>query len=90
MHATCECMKPKHNTQPPTKTFDFSAHILTIDNMVLTQATSYKFLGITIDESLLESTYMYLKYHITYGILALGNTNASLLHKAQIIQSELI
>ena len=35
--------------QPPTKTFDLSAHNLIIDNMVLTQATSCKCLGITID-----------------------------------------
>ena len=38
--------------QPPTKTFDLSTYDLIIDNVILTQTTSCKFLGITIDESL--------------------------------------
>ena len=38
--------------QPPTKTFDLSTYTLIIDNVILTQTTSCKFLGMTIDESL--------------------------------------
>ena len=38
--------------QPPSKTFDLSTYNLIIDNVILTQTTSCKFLGITIDESL--------------------------------------
>ena len=38
--------------QPPTKTFDLSTYNPIIDNVILTQTTSCKFLGITIDESL--------------------------------------
>ena len=38
--------------QPPTKTFDLSMYNLIIDNVILTQTTSCKFLGMTIDESL--------------------------------------
>ena len=38
--------------QPHTNTFDLSAYNLIIDNVVLTQTTSCKFLGIAIDESL--------------------------------------
>ena len=40
--------------QPPTKTFDLSTYNLIIDNdyVIMTQTTSCKFLGITIDESL--------------------------------------
>ena len=35
-----------------TKTFDLSTYNVIIDNVILTQTTSCKFLGITIDESL--------------------------------------
>ena len=38
--------------QPPTKTFDLSTYTLIIDNVILTQTTSCKSLGMTIDESL--------------------------------------
>ena len=37
--------------QPTTKNRDISSHSLTINNVILSQATSCKFLGITIDES---------------------------------------
>ena len=38
--------------QPSTKTFDLSTYNLLIYNVILTQTTSCKFIGITIDESL--------------------------------------
>ena len=37
---------------PPHKNLDLSAHSLTIDNVILSKVTSCKFLGITLDESL--------------------------------------
>ena len=43
--------------QPP-KTFDLSTYNLVIDNVILTQTTSWKFRGITIDESLSWNKYI--------------------------------
>ena len=48
-----KCTKTQYMAlQPPTKTFDLSTYNLIIDNVILTQTTPCKFLGITIDESL--------------------------------------
>ena len=41
-----------HGDTASTKTFDLSTYTLIIDNVILTQTTSCKFLGMTIDESL--------------------------------------
>ena len=108
--------------QPNTKTHNLSNHYLSINGVQLSQATSCKFLGITIDESLcwkkhilninskisralftikqikfalpresLRTLYFALIHpHLTYGILAWGNANTNLLHKAEILQKRAV